>query len=64
MHIIQHVHASMKMSLPCLSQELSLSETKSEHQWPSKPTRSKTASEYMLTFTKAYENRSQTWRKT
>ena len=37
---------------------------KSEHQWLSEPPRNKTVSKYMLTFTFAYKNRSQTWRKT
>jgi len=41
---------------------VSLAETKSEHQWLSEPTRNKTASKYMLTFTLTYKNRSQTWR--
>jgi len=42
---------------------VSPAETKSEH-WLSEHPNNKTASKYMLTFTFAYKNRSQTWRKT
>jgi len=41
---------------PNISLQVCLAETKSEHQWLSEPTKSKTASKYILTFRFAYEN--------